>query len=282
MENTPESVWAAFRETDRLFKESDARLEKQRINFEKEMAKSRAEFDKRMKVSNKKFEQSRVAFDKRMKESNEKFELSCAAYDKRMAESNEKFELSRVAYDKRMEESNEKFEQSRVAFDKRMEVSNEKYELSRVDFERRMKKFEEMTGGLSNNHGMFAEEYFFNSFEKGKQNFFGEKFDDIERNVKGIDSGYKDEYDILLINGKSIAIVEVKFKARDKDIEKVIKKAKTFRINFPKYQSHQVYLALAAMVFDKNAEENCIDNGIAIVKQVGETVIINDEHLKVF
>ena len=149
-------------------------------------------------------------------------------------------------------------------------------------FERRMEKLGEQIGGLSNNHGLFAEEYFINSFERGEKNFFGEKFDDLIPNVKGIKEKNKDEYDILLVNGKSVGIVEIKFKARDKDVDKVVQKVKTFRDNFPDYEKHQIYLGLAAMVFDNNAEEKCVESGIAVIKQVGNMVIINDEHLKVF
>ena len=177
------------------------------------------------------------------------------------------------------ESDRQRKENERFLIERQAETDRQLKKIS-ADFDRRMKKFEEMNGGLSNNQGMFAEEYFFNSFENGKQNFFGEKFDSIKKNIKGVE--YDDEYDILLINGKSIAIVEVKFRARDKDVAKVLKKAKSFRINYPKYQNHRVYLGLAALTFDKGIEDDCKENGIAIVKQVGDTVIINDEHLKVF
>lgn len=153
---------------------------------------------------------------------------------------------------------------------------------SSVDFDRRIKKLEELVGGISNNQGLFAEEYFFNSFENGKQNFFGEKFDDIEKNMKGYKKNYKDEYDIVLFNGKSIAIIEVKFKAHENDIPEVIKKAETFRVNYPDYQNHKVYLGLATMVFYSDLEQTCKEQGIAIIKQSGDSVVINYEHLKAF
>jgi len=153
---------------------------------------------------------------------------------------------------------------------------------SAADFDRRMKKFEETMGSWSNNHGSFAEEYFFNSFENGKQNFFGEKFDEIEKNAKGLNRNFKDEYDILLINGKSVGIIEVKFKAHRDHIPKVLGKAKTFRENFPYYAHHQIYLGLASMSFYPALEQECIEQGIAVVKQVGDTVVINDKNLKVF
>jgi len=150
------------------------------------------------------------------------------------------------------------------------------------DTDRRMKKLQKTLGEWADNHGAFAEDYFFNSFEDGKQNFFGEEFDDIDKNVKGIKKGYKDEYDILLINGKSLGIVEVKFKAHINDVPKILRKAETFRANFPDYEKHQVYLGLATLAFYPELEQECIDKGIAIIKQVGDTVVINDAHLKIF
>ncbi len=137
-----------------------------------------------------------------------------------------------------------------------------------------------MLGSWANYHGSFAEEYFINSFEKGKNNFFGERFNDIRQRVTGLK--IKDEYDILLINGQSVGIVEVKYKAHENDVDKVLKKAQTFRINYPDYINHQIYLGLASMTFYPELEQECIQKGIAIVKQVGDTVVINDKHLKVF
>ena len=179
------------------------------------------------------------------------------------------------------ESDRQRKENERFIIERQAETDRQLKESS-ADFDRRMKKLEELTGGISNNQGSFAEEYFYNSFDKGKQNFFGEKFDDIERNIKGIEPGFKDEYDILLINGKSIGIVEVKFKAHQNDVPAILRKAETFRINFPKYQKHQVFLGLATMVFYPELEKECINEGIAIVKQVGDTVVIYDQHLKVF
>ena len=62
----------------------------------------------------------------------------------------------------------------------------------------------------------------------------------------------------------------------------VIKKAETFRINYPKYENHRIFLGLASMSFYPELEDECKKAGIAIVKQVGDKVIIADEHLKVF
>ena len=173
--------------------------------------------------------------------------------------------------DRQMKESDRKFKESQEAFEKRW-----------AKYEQKMKKVDKELGSWANNHGLFAEEYFFNSFEDGQQNFFGEKFDRIEKNAKGIEKDFQDEYDILLINGKSIGIVEVKFKAHENDISEVLKKATTFRVNFPKYKNHKVYLGLATMAFYPELEQKCMQQGIAIIKQVGDNVVIEDGHLRVF
>ena len=136
-----------------------------------------------------------------------------------------------------------------------------------------------MYGGVSSNFGSFAEEYFFNSFDEGKQNFFGENFDTIVKNSTDNNTG---EYDIMMINGKAVAIIETKFKARASGVSDTLKKAKQFRRNFPQYKSHKLYLGLAALVFDTAIEQKCKNAGIAIIKQVGDTVVINDDQLKVF
>jgi hypothetical protein len=62
----------------------------------------------------------------------------------------------------------------------------------------------------------------------------------------------------------------------------VLKKAETFRILFPHYKEFKIYLGLASMSFYPELEQKCISKGIAIIKQVGDTVVINDTHLKVF
>ena len=143
-----------------------------------------------------------------------------------------------------------------------------------------IKELQKTVGGIANNQGAFAEEYFFNSFEKGKQNFFGERFDDVKKNLKGTETN--DEYDIVMLNGNSLGIIEVKYKAHENDIPSVLKKAGTFRANFPKYKDFKIYLGLASMSFYPELEQECIKQGIAVIKQVGDTVVINDSNLKVF
>jgi len=195
-----------------------------------------------------------------------------------LKETGKRFREMKQLFKEDRKETDRLFKEDRKATERLIKENAEQMK----DTDRRMKKLEKTLGEWANNQGAFAEDYFFNSFEDGKQNFFGEEFDDIDKNVKGIKKGYKDEYDILLINGKSLGIIEVKFKAHINDVPKILRKAETFRVNFPDYEKHQVYLGLATLAFYSELEQECIDKGIAIIKQVDDTVVINDAHLKVF
>jgi hypothetical protein len=85
-----------------------------------------------------------------------------------------------------------------------------------------------------------------------------------------------------MFNPRAVAIIEVKYKAHENDIPKVLKKAETFRILLPDYKDFKIYLGLASLSFYSELEQACLDQGIAIIKQVGDTVVINDSGLKAF
>ena len=132
-----------------------------------------------------------------------------------------------------------------------LEKSAQERKEASAEFDRQMNNLKEQVAGITKSNGDFAEEYFFNTFEKGQQNFFGEKFDRI---IRGKGKIVEDEYDVVMINGKTAGIIEVKYRARKDDIPKALKKAKTFRINFPEYRNHKIYLALAALTINSTLE----------------------------
>ena len=193
---------------------------------------------------------------------------------------------SSAKFDRELKESGAKFErelkESSAKFERELKESRADFDRMKKEADKRLKKLEELTGSWTNNHGSFAEEYFFNSFDNGEQTFFGEKFDYIMKKVTNFWKGLKDEYDIVLYNHTSVVLIEVKYNAHENDIPSVLKKSETFRILFPHYKDFKIYLGLASMSFYSELEEKCINQGIAVIKQVGDTVVINDAYLKVF
>jgi hypothetical protein len=140
-------------------------------------------------------------------------------------------------------------------------------------------------GGVANSNGEMAEEYFYNTLKKDKF-FVREKFDKIRRNVtyRGVDYNLKMECDILLFNGKSAAIIEVKYNAKTENIavEKLISRVAIFKILYPEYKNHNIYLGVAAMSFTKRLIAELHQAGIATIHQVGKKMVIYDKDVKVF
>jgi len=177
-------------------------------------------------------------------------------------------------------ENARQMEKSRADYDRR----NAEADRRNAETDRQIKELKEMIGGMANSNGMFAEEFFFNAIDNSDKKLFGEQFHECISSVKRYNKGKqkKSEQDVLLVNGNSVAIVEVKYKARKEDIQKLIDRPPVFKVLYPEYQSHRIYLGLAAMSFDTGVEDETVKNGIAIIKQVGDTVVISDENLKIF
>jgi len=186
-----------------------------------------------------------------------------------------------------LKEVGAKMEQSRAEADRRAAEAALSQAETKQQFKELgeyIKQVSQQLGGMGNSNGEFAEEFFYNALLRGKRNILGETFDDVMKSSKvTFNKGFEDEYDILLVNGRAVCIIEVKYKADSKDLpQKVLRKAQTFRVNFPKYNDKIVYLAIAGMSFDPRTEKACAAQGIAIMKQVGDTVTIYDKHLKAF
>jgi hypothetical protein len=118
-------------------------------------------------------------------------------------------------------------EKSAIAFDRHLKQQCEEDEKRREKVEKEMneireliKKNKQMIGGMANSNGDHAEEYFYNSFLHGNKTLFGEEFDDVWGSTPGREKGFKDEYDIVLFNGQSVCIIEVKYKADSADFTK--------------------------------------------------------------
>jgi len=185
--------------------------------------------------------------------------------------------LDRVA-EQQAETDRQIKENSRILSEKQAETARQLIETARL-----VKANAVQINGISANNGAAAEEFFYNALQYGNKKMFGEDFDDVFRGEKRkTNKGYEDEYDIMLFNGRAVCIVELKYKADSNDVLQVLRKERTFRANFPEHNDKKLYLALASMSFHKLIEKVCKDNGIAIMKQAGESVVIHDENLKVF
>jgi len=138
-------------------------------------------------------------------------------------------------------------------------------------------------GGISNSNGEMAEDYFYSAFRADKT-FANEKFDKVKRNQAYKKNDVEAEFDLILFNGKSAALIEVKYNAKPDNIsvEKIISRVAVFKILYPEYQNHKIYLGVAAMSFKKGLEERLHKAGIATIRQIGKKMVRFDKDVKAF
>ena len=144
--------------------------------------------------------------------------------------------------------------------------------------------------GIGNSNRDVAEEYFINAF-KENPSLNGEIYNKVIHNnvrFKPADlqklSEYDDEFDLFLSNDKIAAIIEIKYNVKKGDINELLEKGKNYRKYFlgEDEDDFKLYLGMAALSFRKTTEKNILDQGIAVIKQVGDKMIINTENLKEF
>jgi len=139
-------------------------------------------------------------------------------------------------------------------------------------------------GGISESNGAMAEETIYNSLDKNMM-FAGVEFHDIVRNQKKHRKklGVKGEYDVIMINGTMLAIIETKYKVREKDVSKLIdNKVGDFRILYPEYNNHKIILGIGGMSFEGKSENIAKENGIGIIKIIGDSVEYYTEGIKTY
>jgi hypothetical protein len=149
--------------------------------------------------------------------------------------------------------------------------------------EKFIKELSKNIGGVSNSNGAFTEEFFYNALKDTKK-MGGIKFDAINKNVNFSKKGINGEFDIVLINGDAIGLVETKYKVKKADLDDLItKKPTNFRLLFPEFKDYKFYLGIGGMSFEsKKIEDQAHQAGIAILKQKGNVLLMDDANLKVY
>ena len=141
-------------------------------------------------------------------------------------------------------------------------------QLSKTDA--KLEKLSDMYGGVGNNQGRVAKEFFFNSLKRNLV-LNGIQFDFIDKNVTRSKGGLEEEYDLLLVNGKDIYIVEVKYCLHSKDVERMVgRKLSNFKKFYPEYQDYQVHLALASFAVHDEVKGQALDKGITVLQRHGD------------
>ena len=144
-------------------------------------------------------------------------------------------------------------------------------QLTRTDIQltktdRKLNKIASMYGGMANNLGKQAEEFFYRGFKRNPV-VMGIRFDEVDRNVKF----HGKEYDIVLYNGNSVLVLSVKHKVHPNDIETFLEKdIPKYKELFPQYKDYKLYAGIASLSVESGIEKMVLEKGVLMLTQSGE------------
>lgn len=139
--------------------------------------------------------------------------------------------------------------------------------------DRKIDRLAKLYGGISDNNGDVAEEFFRRGLET-KTSLFGIPYDQVgkfEKRYKNLQG----EYDIVLYNGDTMIIVEVKYKLHPDDVTDFAnRKLPNFKPLFPEYENKQVIGAVAGMSVPTDSYELATKHGLLVLTQSGENIAV--------
>ena len=142
---------------------------------------------------------------------------------------------------------------------------------------RKLDRLGELVGGISNNQGDIAEEFFYRSYLKNP--VLGQmRFDSVSRNLNNHKGSIQEEYDLVLINGDSLAVIEVKAKAHEKDLLVMVeRKMPHFPILFREFSHYRRFAGIATLVANDALIARAEELGLFLITQQGDHQIVVQE-----
>jgi hypothetical protein len=160
-------------------------------------------------------------------------------------------------------------------------VKSDRLDAQQAKTDAKLDRLAAMYGGVSENQGAAAEEYFFNSLSQAKQ--IGEiHFDAVLPKVYGGKMGQQQEYDLVLLNGDSAAIVEVKYKVHPSSLAQLQKRLTLFKEHFPEHKNMKLYGGVAGFSVPDEVTNEAHSKGFFVLKRLGETFAVDAQSMKAF
>ena len=183
----------------------------------------------------------------------------------RIAESNAEAAAWRATADKRHAEAEaarqsaeRQIEKTARAVDRAIKMAQETNRVAR--------EAARMVGGMGETQGRVAEEFFYDALIKEPR--LGDiEFSDVQTNVKPPHRGDHAEYDLLLLNGEMVAVIEVKHKLRRDDVERMRDVTlPSFRRFLPEHDDKELAPGVACITADEGA--------LALARKCGYAVLL--------
>lgn len=152
-----------------------------------------------------------------------------------------------------------------------LKKSKEETDKQLKETDRKLKSVGVQLGNIGANQGDIAEEFFVNSLSNLK--VCGIQYDELHKNMHKRVRKNEGEFDIVLINGVDIAIIETKYKAHEDDLEDLIEnKHKKFKELYPEYNDYNHHLGLASFYMSDELKTRALKNNVFVLQRKGELI----------
>ena len=146
--------------------------------------------------------------------------------------------------------------------------------LQMAETDRKLDRASVLLGNIGQNQGAVAEEFFFNSLQ-AKPILGGVQYEEVIQNAKSINGKLQGEYDVVMVNGKSVALIEVKYAVHANDITKTINGIGNYRSLFPQHKDFDIYGAIAGFKISPEVVELAKEQGLMVLKRVGDVLEVD-------
>jgi hypothetical protein len=167
-------------------------------------------------------------------------------------------------------------ETSRVIKEIGVRMDAESAETSRV-----IKEVGRRMGSMASNQGDVAEEFFFNSLN-AKPQIGAITFDSVTPNQIFSRKGRQNEFDIVMVNGQSVALIEVKYKAHLSDLDQIEEQVQNYRHWRPEHKDYKIYSGLAGLNVPPDVVKAAQERGVFVLKRTGDVVEVDAQSMKAF
>lgn len=152
-----------------------------------------------------------------------------------------------------------------------------------AEADRRLQKLERIAAntsrevaGLTTRWGQFVE----NLVAPAVIRLFRERgieVQELSRRMQSKRPGAEMEIDIFAVDGDVAVAVEVKSRLSKQDVDDFLARLGRFRQAFPHYTGYQIHGAVAAIEIDEGVDRYAYQQGLFVIKQMGDTVAIAND-----
>ena len=184
---------------------------------------------------------------------------------------NEKFQET----DKQFKETDKKFQETDKQFketDKKFLETDKKFKEIEKQFQQTDKQIRKLEGFFTSQWGKLIE----GMVQPAALKLFQKRGIEVNESMQRVVIKKKDlqkEFDILLVNGDVVIVVEVKSTLKIEDVKKHIECLKDFHKYMPEYKDKRVFGAVAYLNCDEKSDKYAYRNGLFVITLTGDEIV---------